>query len=208
MSLAPEVSREKLEKRVVLVTGSKSGDHARCVEQQQQSRVYAQRSQAEACQHHIRAQRAGFTLYAASAHAAEDVAAARVAAEAAVARAEEREASDLLAAQALVAADHAVAALRAAVILAANTARDYTAAAAEAHIQSTRHNTGKHFARWVDQTVTGLIRASQRAAVQGWKLIQAANAVRATAAPRAHDRRAPRAPGQAEAPTASGRRGG
>ena len=147
-------------------------------------RVYAQRSQAEASQHQIRAQRVGLTLYAASAHAAENVAAARAAAEAAVALAEEREASELHAAQALVAADHAVAAHRAAVILAANTARDYAAAAAEAHIQSTRHNTGKHFARWVDQTVTGLIRASQRAAVQGWKLIQAANAARATAAPR------------------------
>ena len=94
-----------------------------------------------------RAQRAGFTLYTASAHAAENVAAARAAAEAAVASAEEREASDLLVAQALVAADHAVAAHRAAVILAANTARDYTAAAAEARIQGTRYVTVAHILR-------------------------------------------------------------
>ena len=91
-------------------------------------------------------------------------------------------------AQALVAADHAVAAHRAlnraAVILAANTARDYTAAAAEARIHGTRHSAGTHFACWVDQSVTGLIRSGQRAAVQGWQLIQAANIARATAAPR------------------------
>jgi hypothetical protein len=100
-----------------------------------------------------------------------------------VALAEDREASDLLSAQALVVADHAIAAHRTAAILAANVARDFTAAAHEAKIHGERSIATRYFSTWVDQTVTGLIRASQRAAVKGYQLLQAANAARATAAP-------------------------
>ena len=147
-------------------------------------KVYAQRISDEATQQSTRSQRAYFTLLNVSDTRAEELIAARAAAEAAVAFAEAREASDLLSAQELIAADHAIAAHRAAAIQAANSARSLAAAVAAAGSDRARRASAQCFSTWVDQTVTGLIRTGQRAAVQGWKLIQAANAARATAAPR------------------------
>ena len=101
-----------------------------------------------------------------------------------MAAAEAREATDLLSAQEHIAADHAIAAHRAAAIQAANSTRDLDAAEATSQNDRRRRASAECFSAWVDQTVTGLIRAGQRAAVKGYKLIQAANATRATAAPR------------------------
>jgi hypothetical protein len=100
-----------------------------------------------------------------------------------VAAAEAREAFELLSAQELIAADHAIAAHRAAAIQAANSTRDLDAAAVASLNDRKRRASAEYFSAWVDQTVTGLIRASQRAAVKGYQLLQAANAARATAAP-------------------------
>eukprot|EP00900_Chrysochromulina_parva_P018049 jgi/Chrpa1/26245/Chrysochromulina_OHIO_Genome00027065-RA len=146
-------------------------------------RIYSRRIEGEANQRSSQANRTGLNLYAARTKCEEDLDVARAAAQAAVALAEDREASDLLSAQALVIADHAIAAHRTAAILAANVARDFTAAAHEAKIHGERSIATRYFSTWVDQTVTGLIRASQRAAVKGYQLLQAANAARATAAP-------------------------
>jgi len=146
-------------------------------------KVYARRIEGEVNQRSSQANRTGFNLYAVRTKCEEDLDVARAAAQAAVALAEDREASDFLSAQALVVADHAIAAHRTAAILAANVARDFTAAAHEAKIHSERSIATRYFSTWVDQTVTGLIRASQRAAVKGYQLLRAANAARATAAP-------------------------
>ena len=147
-------------------------------------RVYTQRISDEATQQSSCSQRVYFTLLDVSDTRAEELIAARAAAEAALAFAEAREDSDLLSAQELIAADHAIAAHRAAAIQAGNSARSLTVAVAAAGSDRARRASAQYFSTWVDQMVTGLIRASQRAAVQGWKLIQAANAARATAAPR------------------------
>ena len=101
-----------------------------------------------------------------------------------MAAAEAREASDHLSALECIAADHAIAAHRAAAIQAANSMRDLDAAAVASQNDRRRRASAEYFSAWVDQTVTGLIRASQRAAVKGYQLLQAANAARATAAPR------------------------
>jgi len=147
-------------------------------------RIYSRRIEGEANQRSSQANRTGLNLYAVRTKCEEDLDVARAAAQAAVALAEDREASDLLSAQALVAADHAIAVHRTAAILAANVAHDFTAAAHEARIHGERSIATRCFSAWVDQTVTGLIRTSQRAAVKGYQLLQAANAARATAAPR------------------------
>ena len=147
-------------------------------------RIYSRRIEGEVNQRASQANRTGLNLYAARTKCEDDLDVSRAAAQAAVALAEDREASDLLLARALVAADHAIAAHRTAAILAANVAHDFTAAAHEAKIRGERSIATRFFSAWVNQTVTGLIRASQRAEVRGYQLIQAANAARATAAPR------------------------
>ena len=97
-------------------------------------RIYSRRIEGEVNQRASQANRTGLNLYAARTKCEDDLDVSRAAAQAAVALAEDREASDLLLARALVAADHAIAAHRTAAILAANVAHDFTAAAHEAKI--------------------------------------------------------------------------
>jgi hypothetical protein len=147
-------------------------------------KVYARRISSEATQQSARSQREYFTRLGVSDKHADALDAARGAAEAAAAAAEAREASDHLSVMERIAADHAVAAHRTAAIQAANSTRDLDAAAVASQNDRRRCASAEYFSAWVDQTVTGLIRASQRAAVKGYQLLQAANAARATAAPR------------------------
>ena len=95
------------------------------------------------------------------------------------------ETSSLPSAQARADADRALAAHRAAVIEAANAWRRSTAAEAQFRDRHTRAHLISIFSGWAAQTVSGLIREGQRAAVKAHRALQAAAAaLRAAPAPR------------------------
>jgi hypothetical protein len=95
------------------------------------------------------------------------------------------ETSSLPSAQARADADRALAAHHAAVIEAANAWRRSTAAEAQFRDRHTRAHLISIFSGWAAQTVSGLIREGQRAAVKAHRALQAAAAaLRAAPAPR------------------------
>ena len=80
-------------------------------------------------------------------------------------------------------ADRAIAAHRAAIIAAANTATRHTAALDHSHACNARAHLVSRFACWAAQTISGLVLEGQRAAVRAHVALRAAAAVRAAAPP-------------------------
>jgi hypothetical protein len=79
--------------------------------------------------------------------------------------------------------DRAIAAHRAAVIAAANTATRHTAALDHSHACNARAHLVSRFACWAAQTISGLVIEGQRAAVRAHVALKAAAAARAAAPP-------------------------
>ena len=112
------------------------------------------------------AYRASFALLQISADSADAAAAASVRADDAAALAEALEVADLPSIDERADADRAIAAHRAAVIAAANTATRHTAALDHSHACNARAHLVSRFACWAAQTISGLVLEGQRAAVR------------------------------------------
>ena len=147
-------------------------------------RTFVLRVEHEAQQESRAAYADSFQLLQATVPLDDAVAATLARAEAAGAYAGALEASDLQSAQARAEADRALAAHRAAVIDAANAWRRSRAADATYWDRSTRAHLISIFAGWAAQTVSGLIREGQRAAVRAHMALKAAAAsVRTSSTP-------------------------
>jgi hypothetical protein len=101
----------------------------------------------------------------------------------AVVLAEALELVDLPSTDARADIDRAIAAHRAAVIAAANTATRHTAALDHSHACNARAHLVSRFACWAAQTISGLVIEGQRAAVRAHVALKAAAAARAAAPP-------------------------
>jgi hypothetical protein len=129
------------------------------------------------------AYRASFELLQTSLQDDDAATAASVLVDDAVVLAEALELVDLPSTDARADIDRAIAAHRAAVIAAANTATRHTAALDHSHACNARAHLVSRFACWAAQTISGLVIEGQRAAVRAHVALKAAAAARAAAPP-------------------------